>query len=128
MDISLLFITLITLLALVLLFSVAGLTYMMMDNTPQLKKVLEQRNCKEMLRHEVYRYRLSSMLRYLGIRMESYIMKLPEEEIRKHIIRCRTCPSISTCDRCLRDDETMSKMDFCPNYSSLLAYSKLITN
>ena len=126
MDISLLFITLITLLALVLLLSVAGLTFMIMDNTPKLNKELEQRKSKEILCLEVYRYRLSSMLRYLGIRMESYINNMPEGEIRKHIIRCKTCPSISTCDRCLRDEETINNMYFCPNYSALLAYRKNI--
>ncbi|MGD8594533.1 MAG: DUF6455 family protein [Gammaproteobacteria bacterium] len=126
MDISLLFTTLILLLIFVLIFSVAGLAFMMLDDTPPLKEMLELKRRKEMLRHEIYHYRLSSMLRYMGIHIENYVMKLPEEQIRKHIIRCNTCQNLSTCDRCLRNGETIDNMSFCPNYDSLLAFSKTL--
>ena len=127
MDLPMLFMALISLLLLVLLFSTAGLAFMVLDKVP-LHKVLAQRKNKELLRHEVYRYRLSKMLEFLGIRVDSYFRQIPEEEIRKHIIRCRTCPSVSICDRCLQDNETMKNMYFCPNYGSLLAYSKSISD
>lgn len=126
MDISMLFTILILLLLSVVLFSVVGLALMFMDNTPQLKKKLELNQHREILRHELYHYRLSSMLRYLGIRIEKYIIELPEEQIRKHIIRCNTCQNVSTCDRCLCNGETINDMNFCPNYGSLLVYSKII--
>jgi len=127
MDIPVLFSSLIILLGFVLIFSVAGLTLIIVDNAPKLNKVFELRRYKELLRHEVYRYRLSSMLRYLGIRIDNYIMNLPEEEIRKHLTRCRTCHNVPTCDRCLRNGETINNMNFCPNYPFLFAYSKIST-
>jgi hypothetical protein len=116
----------ITLLALVLLYSMAALVFMIMDNRPKFHMLFDQWQHKELIRHNVYQCRLSNMVRYLGIDMESYIMKLPEREIRHHIMRCKTCPNIPACDRCLRDGEVTNNLDFCPNYSSLLGFSRTL--
>ena len=122
MDISTLFIGFIALTTVILAFSLAGIIVLALDRAPRIHKVLADRQHRELLRHKVYQYRLASMLRYLGISMDYYIANLPKGEIRKHIYRCDKCPNIKTCDRCLRDDEEISDMHFCPNYNSLMAY------
>jgi hypothetical protein len=108
------------------LISVSALIFMMADKPPRFYKMAEHRRQKELLRHNLYRYRLASMLRHLGIPLENYVMELPEGEIRKHITRCKNCPNIPECDRFLSDGDGKAPTDiqFCPNYGSLFAYSK----
>jgi hypothetical protein len=127
MEISMIGIMLITLLTVILLYSVALLVFMIMDNIPNFQKLFDQWHQTELLRHHVYQYRLSSMLQYLGIPMEDYVTKLPVRAITQHIKRCRSCPNIQVCDRCLRDGEMTSNLDFCPNYSSLVGFGRIIS-
>jgi hypothetical protein len=121
MDIPALFISFTTLLILILAFALVGLILLSLDKVPRVHRVLAHRQHRELLRHKVYQYRLASMLRYLGIPMDYYMSNLPEDEIKKHIYRCDSCPNIETCDRCLRDGEGINDMRFCPNYESLMA-------
>jgi hypothetical protein len=121
MDIPGFFILLLALSMVMLLFSLAGIIVLVLDKAPGIHKVFAERQRREGLRHEVYHYRLSNMLRYLRIPMNYYISNLPKDEIRKHIHRCGACPNIDTCDRCLRYGEAFD-MHFCPNYDSLMVY------
>ncbi len=81
---------------------------------------------KEKFRRAVSKYRLSKMLTFIGIQLDDYLVRIPYEAIRKHIINCKNCPNIRTCDRCLRDGEYVADMNFCPNYQSLMAYSRIM--
>ena len=81
---------------------------------------------KENFRRAVCKYRLSKMLTFIGIKLDDYLVRIPYEAIRKHVINCKNCPNIPTCDRCLRDGEYVSDMNFCPNYQSLMAYSRIM--
>lgn len=126
MEIEIFTIMLISLLALVLLYGMAAVVIMILDGSPKFKELFEYWHQKELIRHNVYQHRLSSMLRYLGINLDNYISKLSEAEIRHHIMRCKNCPNIPACDRFFHDGKTTSNLSFCPNYSSLLGISSII--
>lgn len=89
-------------------------------------KSLESQNRRKSIRQTVTRYRLSKMLAYIGINIDDYINRLPDYAIYNHIARCKACPDIPTCDRCLHDGMVISNMNFCPNYQSLMKYSHLM--
>lgn len=126
MDASALFLLLLSFLSLILLFAMAGLIYLIIDSVPQFKFAREQREQLEILRHNVYQLRLSKMLAYLGIHMHDYLQRIPLADIKTHIAQCKACPNIPSCDRCLRDREFTSDMHFCPNYPSLIRYSRIM--
>ena len=126
MDISILFLLLLSIAALILLFALAGLVYMVLDSMPQFKNAVRQREQLELLRHKIYQLRLSRMLSYLGIQIRDYLLRIPIADINLHIERCNTCPDIPTCDRCLRDGELVRDMHFCPNYASLTRFSRIM--
>ena len=86
----------------------------------------ELRLLKQKFHHVVCKFRLSKMLAFIGIQLEDYLTRIPHDAIRKHIINCKNCPNIPTCDRCLRDGEYVTDMNFCPNYQSLMAYSRIM--
>jgi hypothetical protein len=52
--------------------------------------------------------------------------RIPHNAIQQHITNCAACPNIPTCDHCLRDGRFVSDMNFCPNYQSLMAYSRIM--
>ena len=78
------------------------------------------------LRRVVSQYRLSKMLAYIGIKLDDYVTRIPTEEIRSHVKHCKSCPDVHICDRCLRDGQYVSDMHFCPNYDSLMSYSRVM--
>lgn len=126
MDISILFLVLLSLLAFTLLFAVAGLLYLVVDSVPQFKVASRQREKLVLLQHSVSQLRLSKMLAFLGIQMRDYLQRIPIVDINQHIARCKACPNIPACDRCLRDGEYTTDMHFCPNYPSLIRYSRIM--
>lgn len=73
-------------------------------------------------------FRLYKMLGFLGVNFGDYISKLSEEEILAHIENCGACQDIPACDRCLRDGQFVSNLDFCPNYKSLIECSKTLAS
>jgi hypothetical protein len=119
-----------TLLYLTLALGLMGVTLSALVGIVQYKEYQrEQKNLlrqKEKYRRAVCKYRLSKMLGFIGIRLDDYLSIIPHEAIRKHIINCKNCPNIPTCDRCLRDGEYVNDMNFCPNYQSLMAYSRIM--
>jgi hypothetical protein len=127
MEIEIFTVMLMSLLALVLLYSMAAVVIMILDGSPKFHELFEYWHQKELIRHNVYQHRLSSMLRYLGIGMDNYITKLSEREIRHHIMRCKNCPNLSACDRFFHEGEMSGDLNFCPNYSSLLGISRTIS-
>lgn len=88
---------------------------------PRITDDLEKR---ERLLHAIRVLRLNEMLTLLNIPLEQYVITLPTSEIRKHIMRCRGCAQISSCDRCFRRGVPDDDMSFCPNHKSLSKYSK----
>jgi hypothetical protein len=126
MELSTLYIFFLALLFLILLLGISVSMLTLMENLPVVKKAAKQRHDQEMLRHLVYRYRLSQMLHFIGIRVEDYVSRIPRSEVKKQVLRCKNCPNVETCDECLRDGKFMSDMHFCPNYQSLMTYSRLM--
>jgi hypothetical protein len=92
----------------------------------QQRKKQHLRRQKEKYRHTVSKYRLSKMLAFIGIQLDDYLTRIPLLAIKQHIVNCKACPNIPTCDRCLRDGEYVTNMNFCPNYQSLMAYSRIM--
>jgi hypothetical protein len=78
------------------------------------------------LRHVVSQYRLSKMLAYIGIKLDDYVSRIPPDEIRNQVTHCKACADTETCDRCLRDKHFVNDMHFCPNYESLMTYSRVM--
>lgn len=75
------------------------------------------------LKQHVSRLRLSKMLRYIGVPVETYFSVVPQETIEEHIKNCNKCSnsqSVETCDHCLQDGKVAQDMHFCPNYQSLI--------
>ena len=90
----------------------------------QKKQRLYHRNAE--LRQSVLQFRLSKMLAFIGIRLDDYLSRIPHDAIQRHITNCAACPNIPTCDQCLRDGRFVRDMNFCPNYQSLMAYSRIM--
>ena len=126
MEITTLFLLFVALLLLILLLAFSQSTILLLKRIPFINNKLKLRYKLECLRHTVYQYRLSKMLHYIGIRVEDFVKRLPERQVKKHIVRCRRCPNIDTCDQCLRDGKFVKDMHFCPNYKSLMSYSKIM--
>ena len=76
------------------------------------------------LKRRVSTLRLSKMLSYLHVDIDQYVTKIPVEDIHHHIKNCSHCRGLDVCDSCLRDGKIVHKMDFCPNYWSLIHHSK----
>jgi len=68
-------------------------------------------------------YRLSKMLRHLGIDLEKYIDKMPSQSQWMHMNNCQHCPNTLECDEHLSDGKPIVNMNFCPNYMSLIKHS-----
>ncbi len=126
MDITMLFLLFIALLFLVLLLAFSESIRLMLNRLPILNNKIKAQYQKECLRHTVYQYRLSKMLHFIGIKVKDFVDRVPEMQVKKHIVRCKRCPNIDTCDQCLRDGKFISDMHFCPNYKSLMTYSKVM--
>lgn len=126
MDTTTLFMFFLALLFLMLLLGFSQSIMLLVQKLPAFKKAVKRHQYKERLRRVVYRYRLSQMLHYLGIRVEDYVARIPSAEVRKQIIRCKRCPNTRTCDQCLRDRKFISDMHFCPNYKTLMTYSRIM--
>jgi len=88
---------------------------------PKLADDLEKR---EKLLQAIKTLRLNEMLTLLNIPLEQYVITLPTNEIRKHVMACRGCAQISSCDRCFRRGVPDDDMSFCPNHKSLSKYSQ----
>jgi len=89
-----------------------------------LYKLRKDRRKHQTLQNTVARYRLSKMLAFLGIELESYVRHIPEQLIAQHVRQCAACPNIPECDSCLRDGRFIADMNFCPNYRSLMICSR----
>ncbi|WP_455220843.1 hypothetical protein [Kaarinaea lacus] len=126
MDLTMLFLFFIALLFLVLLVASSESILFMLKRIPVLNKNLKRQYQKECLRQTVYQYRLSKMLHFIGIKVKDFVDRVPEYQVKRHIIRCKQCPNIDTCDQCLRDGKFINDMHFCPNYKSLMTYSKVM--
>ena len=126
MDITTLFLLFLALLLLILLLAFSQSTMLLLNRVPFVNNKFKRRYVLECLRHTVYQYRLSKMLHYIGIRVEDFVRRIPERQVKKHIVRCKRCPNTDTCDQCLRDGKFVSDMHFCPNYKSLMTYSKIM--
>jgi len=68
-------------------------------------------------------YRLSKMLKFLGIDQEKYIEKMPSQSQWMHMNNCQHCPNTVECDDHLSDGKPILDMSFCPNYISLIKHS-----
>jgi len=126
MDLTMLFLFFVALLFLVLLVASSESILLMLKRIPILNNKVKQQYKKECLRHTVYQYRLSHMLHFIGIKVKDFVERVPEMQVKKHIVRCKRCENIDTCDQCLRDGKFIDDMHFCPNYKSLMTYSKVM--
>jgi hypothetical protein len=126
MDMTILFLLILALLFLTVFLGFSQSVVMFVNRFPALKKKAKDYQYKERLRRVVYRYRLSQMLHYIGIRVEDYVNRIPSPEVKKQIMACKRCTNIKTCDMCLRDGMFINDMHFCPNYKSLMTYSKIM--
>lgn len=126
MQLSTLYIFFLALLFLILLLGISVSMLRLTESLPAFKKAAKQRHNQEILRRLVYRYRLSQMLHFIGIRVEDYVSRIPSSDVKKQVLRCKKCPNLEICDECLRDGKFMSDMHFCPNYQSLMTYSRLM--
>ena len=117
-------------LQLVVVFGLAAVVLTLLVGVPQFRDY--QRRHRQVTdniahyTHVVSHYRLSKMLAFIGIKLDDYIMRLPLAAIQQHIINCHDCLNIRTCDRCLRDGEYINDMNFCPNFQSLMMYSRIM--
>jgi hypothetical protein len=113
-----------------LLLGLASVTFIILIGLPLFikhhreKQKRYHRNAE--LRQSVLQFRLSKMLAFIGIRLDDYLTRIPYDAIQRHITNCAACPNIPTCDHCLRDGRFVSDMNFCPNYQSLMAYSRIM--
>lgn len=126
MELTTLFLLLLALLLLILLLVLTQSTILFINRLPFFKNRVKLRYKLESLRHTVYQYRLSQMLHYIGIHVEDFVKRIPEWQVKKHIVRCRNCVNTSICDQCLRDGKFVKDMHFCPNYKSLMSLSKVM--
>jgi hypothetical protein len=108
----------------ILLMLAMLLTVALLIVIPETIKRRKHRQQWRVLLQKVMRYRLSKMLAFLGIDPAKYVRHIPEQVIAQHIARCHTCPNIPDCDRCLRDGRYVPDMHFCPNFQSLMYYSR----
>lgn len=119
-----------TMLYLILVVGLAGVALLVLVGIPQYKIQMREKQKValqiEKYSHIVSRYRLSKMLSFLGIRLHDYLTRIPHDAIEKHITNCDACPNIPLCDRCLRDNQYVNDMNFCPNYQSLMAFSRIM--
>ncbi len=117
-------------LQLVVVFGLAAVILTLLVGVPQFRDY--QRRHRQVANqiahyaHVVSQYRLSKMLAFIGIKLDDYITRLPIAAIQQHVINCHNCPNIGICDRCLRDGEYVSDMNFCPNFQSLMMYSRIM--
>ncbi len=115
---------------LMMVLGFAGIVLALLVGMPQFWEFRCRKRQRALLiaqyRHTVSRYRLSKMLAYIGIKLDDYLTRIPPAAIQQHIINCNACPNIPACDRCLRDGEYISDMNFCPNYKSLMTYSRIM--
>ncbi|HEY5602810.1 MAG TPA: hypothetical protein VIM41_06850 [Gammaproteobacteria bacterium] len=130
MDFSMLFLISIALLLFVsvvlLAFAFSESLFRILNHVPVINRRFQRQYQKECLHHTVYQFRLSKMLHFIGLRVKDFVDRVPEYQVKKHIVRCRRCPNTGTCDECLRDGKFMSDMHFCPNYKSLMRYSRIM--
>jgi len=68
-------------------------------------------------------YRLSKMLKYLGIDLDAYIDNMPPQSQWMHMNNCQHCPNTLECDEHLSNGKPITDMNFCPNYISLIKHS-----
>jgi hypothetical protein len=117
-------------LLLTLVLGLAGVTVIILLGLPRYKEYLSEKQKQDRrvaeLRQSVLHYRLSKMLAFIGIQLDDYLTRIPHHAIQQHITNCAACPNIPTCDHCLRDGGFVADMNFCPNYQSLMAYSRIM--
>lgn len=115
---------------LIIAFTLGMVTLVILIGMPYLTLHLRQKQQRaqqlQQYRHTVSQYRLLKMLSFIGIGLDDYITRIPDEAIKQHITNCKACPNIPTCDRCLRDGEYICDMNFCPNYHSLMMFSQVM--
>ena len=111
---------------LTLLLGLIGLAVVIVFGVIHIRKQLNLMRQRDKWRRSVSRYRLSKMLSYIGIHIDDYVMRIPLNDIKKHIANCKSCPDTETCDRLLGNGEYVSDMHFCPNYDSLMTYSRVM--
>lgn len=126
MTMTTLFLVSLTLLLFILLVGFSHTILLLLKKLPAFKKSVKQHQYRERMRRIVYRYRLSQMLHFLGIRVEDYVAHIPSYEVKKQVLHCKKCPNTDTCDQCLRDGKFIPDMHFCPNYRSLMTYSRIM--
>jgi hypothetical protein len=117
-------------LLMVLMLGLAGMIVLFLISLTGFKQYLNKKQKQDLriaeLRQSVLQFRLSKMLAFIGIRLDDYLTRIPQHAIQQHITNCDACPNIPTCDRCLRDGGFVSDMNFCPNYQSLMAFSRIM--
>lgn len=117
-------------LLLTLVLGLAGVMGFILLGLPRIKEYHSKKHLRNHrvaeLRQSVLHYRLSKMLAFIGIQLDDYLTRIPHSAIQQHITNCAACPNIPTCDHCLRDGGFVADMNFCPNYHSLMAYSRIM--
>jgi len=73
--------------------------------------------------NELRSYRLSKMLKYLGIDLDGYVDRMPPQSQWMHMNNCKHCPNTIECDDHLSNGKPILDMSFCPNYISLIKHS-----
>ncbi|MCI0506816.1 MAG: hypothetical protein L0Z73_12005 [Gammaproteobacteria bacterium] len=126
MDITMLFLFFLALVFVILLLAFSESIFLALNRVPVINSKFKRQYHKECLRHAIYQFRLSKMLHFIGIQVKDFVDRVPEYQVKRHIIRCKNCPNTDICDQCLRDGKFVSDMHFCPNYKSLMSYSRIM--
>ncbi len=84
-----------------------------------MRKCLGELDSRQALVGAVKNLRLNKMLDHLNMPLERYVDTVPANEIMSHILNCRKCKNINTCDKYLRRGATNTEVSFCPNFKSL---------
>jgi len=76
------------------------------------------------LKWRLRRLRLSKMLAYLGVDLDTYVRAVPARDLAAEMRKCAQCRACAVCDACVRDGKLVVDMHFCPVYQSLTRHSK----
>jgi hypothetical protein len=66
--------------------------------------------------------RIHQMLPHAGVTPERFLRKASPVAVEKHLIVCKHCTTIDTCDDYLKNDKDIPEHTFCPNFRDLSRY------
>ena len=66
--------------------------------------------------------RISKMLPHAGVAPARFLRKAQPVAVEKHLLVCKHCTTIDTCDDYLKNGKDIPEHTFCPNFRELCRY------